>query len=884
MADNLRRAGSSQRPDTSTGSPRRRPDDESSGGTLLSASENVRGLAENSTHSGGQTLHPQQSRASLNEQFATSRREFEFDEDEEPLEPAPIIESEWGGTNDDFGDEDGEESAGVDDETIRRLLKANEGVYDYYTLLGLAREPPPTVSQIRAAYHRLSLAFHPDKHPHSLKAAAQKYFTRLQKAYETLIEPRKRVIYDLEGEEGVQNEYRAGGAMGKGGEGERQIGVKTMGAEEFKKWFMGVLLERERRGIDELVGSSGTCKLVLNARNGLSLFSGYPRVLRYTAIPNQGDRVEELGDFELPAPPITAHSIQLRQSFSIPLPGLGELLRSRMPSWQEILRGGRVSETEEDERPARLTWENSVGPYIPKLTFTGAVGGKLEESMAVRVPDEGAPNEMTPAPYFWYTLHSDKVQFSARLDHTFPETRERKNSHSIASAMQGVDLDVTAGLFPKRNLNIGIGRPFILIEDTRPYHVHLRTFFNHQLNLKPPVLDFRVSRSLGDGHTGYCRWSSGDFAWPAIITSNHFLPVTKAPLFLPYGRLIPNMRIGYFWTESGARLISTDEDDDMHLQDPDEITDEKPSNVEAASTNHSWHLVADASPYNAKLTLTWGRDLFVRTSEYPIQSRIMKNGEAVKKSTHLDIPTSRGVRLEIEGEVGLNVAFGGVVRGVRRIGDFTTIGIGIGLNPQRGLYMSFSWSRLGQNIILPVILLSEEEVDLKSIFWALALPWATYAAIEFIALRPRLRRKRIRQIERRRKELRENVVKRKAEAEQAIVLMRPLVEHRQAMEREQGSLVILKAEYGVREIGPDSKASWRLGEVADVTVALAALVDGGQLSLPKGLHKSQIIGFWDPAPLKKKHLTVDYLFGGKQHHVEVVGYGALSIPMRSHEI
>lgn len=823
-------------------------------------------------------LQSQASSFSLHEQFATSRREFEFDDDDEVLEPAPIIASSHEDAPDDYEVDGGEETTSdVSDETIRKLLNANEESFDYYTLLGLSREPPPTVAEIRAAYHRLSLAFHPDKHPHYLKASAQKYFTRLQKAYETLIEPRKRVVYDLEGEEGVQNEYKTGGAMGQGGEGERRIGVKTMGADEFRKWFMGVLLERERRSIDELVGSTGTCKVVLNVEH---LFSGSSRVRRFRPMEEVDVEVEVSG------PVISAQELQFRQSFSVPLPGLGRLLLSRLPSWKDIIRGELSINNDREDEVARSSWEESVGPRIPKLTFTAGISGPIAETLLVRLPNDDHPEEVFPTSFCLYSLRSDKIHISTRFDHSFTDTRHQEGTSSITSLMNGVDLDVTAGILPKRSLNIGLGRLFTLVEDTTPFYFHFRTLFNNSLNFKPPVLDFRISRSFGESHFGYCRWSSGDFGWPALAFMSGISPITfsRRPVWLPQGLLMSNMRIGYFWIEDRSQMIQTDDEDDINILDASDRHIEKPASSRVTSDNPSWHLTVDSSPYDTTVSVTWGRDLFSRAAERPIRSRIRKSGEAVARSRDFDVPSSRGVRFEIEGNVGLDLSLGGVVRGVRRIGDFTSIGIGVGLNPERGLYISFSWSRLGQNIIIPVILLSGDELDFKSILWALAVPWATYAAIEFGILRPRLRRRRQKLVEKTRKELRENVLRRRGEAEQANILMRPLVEHRQAIEREQGGLVILRAEYGVRVMGSNSKASWRPGEVADVTVGLAALVDGGQLSLPRGLEKGSLIGFWDPAPLKRKLLVMDYLFGGKTHHAEFARNDALSLPMRAHEV
>ncbi len=825
---------------------------------------------------GGSNLQSQASSFSLHEQFATSRREFEFEEEDEVLEPAPFIASSYEQAPDELDGND-EASSDIFDETTRRLLNANEESYDYYTLLGLSREPPPTVAEIRTAYHRLSLAFHPDKQPHYLKASAQKYFTRLQKAYETLIEPRKRVIYDLEGEEGVQNEYKTGGAMGKGGEGERQIGVKSMGADEFRKWFMEVLLERERRSIEELVGSTSTCKVVLNAEN---LFSVSPAVGIFR--PTEEHDVE----IRVPAPLVAVQALQFRHGFSVPLPGLSRLLQSRLPSWKEIIRGELSTDNDGEDKVARPSWEESVGPSIPKLSFSTGISGTMAETVLMKRADDDHPEELVPPLFRWYTLHSDKVQVSTRLDHSFTDTRDRKGATSITSLMNGVDLDVTAGILPRRSLNIGLGRLLTVVEDTTPFYFHFRTLFNSSLDFKPPVLDLRISRSFGGRHFGYCRWSSGDFGWPMLAFMSRMIPMTfsKVPLWLPQGLSMSNMTIGFFRIEDGSQMIHTDDGDSMHIIDADDRNPEKQASLKITSNRPSWHITIDSSPHNTNISMTWGRDLFSRAAEHAVRSRIRKSGEAVARSHDFDIPSSRGIRFEVEGSMGLDLSLSGTVRGARRIGHFTSVGIGVGLNPERGLFISLSWSRLGQNIIIPVILLSGDELRFKSILWALAVPWATYTAVEFGILRPRLKRKRQKLVEKTRKELHENVFRRKVEAEQATVLMTPLVEHRQAMERENGGLVILRAEYGVPAVTSEHKTIWRPGEVVDVTVALAALVSESQLSLPRGLDKAQLIGFWDPSPLRRKLLVVDYLFGGKRHHVKFAHNDALSLPTRAHEV
>lgn len=127
---------------------------------------------------------------------------------------------------------------------------------DYYALLGLSQQPPPTEAEIRSAYRNLSLSFHPDKQPPHLREAAKRHFTQIQEAYDTLIDPHKRTVYDLLGAEGVKQEWSAQGTMGPGGEAHTQdVGVKAMAPEEFRQWFLKTMKKRERKAIEKLVAS-----------------------------------------------------------------------------------------------------------------------------------------------------------------------------------------------------------------------------------------------------------------------------------------------------------------------------------------------------------------------------------------------------------------------------------------------------------------------------------------------------------------------------------------------------------------------------------------------------------------------------------------------------
>lgn len=125
---------------------------------------------------------------------------------------------------------------------------------DYYSLLALPRDPPPTTSQVRAAYHALSLSFHPDKQMHADKEAATRHYARITVAYEVLNDPRKRVVYDLLGIEGLKAEFSNRGLMGPDGE-KLEVGVRAMSEREFRTWFLRRMKARERKAVEELVQS-----------------------------------------------------------------------------------------------------------------------------------------------------------------------------------------------------------------------------------------------------------------------------------------------------------------------------------------------------------------------------------------------------------------------------------------------------------------------------------------------------------------------------------------------------------------------------------------------------------------------------------------------------
>jgi molecular chaperone DnaJ len=65
-------------------------------------------------------------------------------------------------------------------------------VKDYYAILGVRRDA--TQEEIKRAYRRLALEYHPDKHPGNKEM--EERFKEINEAYAVLSDPQKRAAYD----------------------------------------------------------------------------------------------------------------------------------------------------------------------------------------------------------------------------------------------------------------------------------------------------------------------------------------------------------------------------------------------------------------------------------------------------------------------------------------------------------------------------------------------------------------------------------------------------------------------------------------------------------------------------------------------------------------
>lgn len=276
-----------------------------------------------------------------------------------------------------------------------------------------------------------------------------------------------------------------------------------------------------------------------------------------------------------------------------------------------------------------------------------------------------------------------------------------------------------------------------------------------------------------------------------------------------------------------------------------------------------------------------------------------------------------GVKVRTGFNAGIASGLSAFSSAERRLTENVRLSMGINCSlPAGGVTLRIKVNRLGQKIMLPIMLSPTFRADLVVIFTA--LPVATYTALHYGYFEPRKKKRLTNRLGELRRANRDMILERRQAAQQALTVLRDQAVKKAEAELRKSGVVIVEAWYGRLDTFPESallsspdieqearriwdeekqaspsdsaatsgdQTEFALHETFwDVRVPLQSLVNKGQIIVPGNRSKAHLLGFHDPVLGEKKHVLVRYVFRGTLHQVIVEDYADLALPMRLHQL
>ncbi|XP_058408774.1 dnaJ homolog subfamily C member 11 [Diceros bicornis minor] len=183
---------------------------------------------------------------------------------------------------------------------------------DYYSLLNVRREA--SSEELKAAYRRLCMLYHPDKHRDpELKSQAERLFNLVHQAYEVLSDPQTRAIYDIYGKRGLEMEGW-------------EVVERRRTPAEIREEFERLQREREERRLQQRTNPKGTISVGIDATD---LFDRYEE--EYEDVSGSG------------FPQIEINKMHISQSIEAPLTATDTAVLSGSLSTQNGNGGGSIN-------------------------------------------------------------------------------------------------------------------------------------------------------------------------------------------------------------------------------------------------------------------------------------------------------------------------------------------------------------------------------------------------------------------------------------------------------------------------------------------------------------------------------------------------------------
>lgn len=247
---------------------------------------------------------------------------------------------------------------------------------------------------------------------------------------------------------------------------------------------------------------------------------------------------------------------------------------------------------------------------------------------------------------------------------------------------------------------------------------------------------------------------------------------------------------------------------------------------------------------------------------------VLRSNLLMDRTWTVDESTRVRVGSNISSTTGLTVSVGGD----RRITQHTRLGLAVEVALSGGIAFNLKLMRLGQSVTVPIMLSSE--FSPKFAFWGAVVPVCTLAALDLGYVKPKRRRERAQKLQELRQVHAEFIANQKKEAEEAINLLKESTARKTKQEQEKDGLVVVEAVYG----------NLNAHVVADVTIAIQALVNNSQLAMPGGHSKNHVLGFYDPCLGEKKQLRIRYEFQTSMHEAVFDDLEHVVLPVRAHRL
>lgn len=830
------------------------------------------------------------SRVSLSDQFATTRREYEFgfDDGASFITTDAEVETDQDDTLTGAGSFDGvivtppasHRGAGSaprhsGPERVRR---------SHYELLALPEGDEASERDIRRAYFRLCDILRSDSIPAQHQDLAERYLGHVQAAYETLSSKHSRDDYD----ESLQDDEFEETTLLSGEEGEDDVNGDTRQSRETNSRLVQELRRQQER-------ESTDVRLHLDAQSMVAMSRQHA-------------------------------TLSLTQTSVTSLPAISQLLQPRLRQMRTALSGASPSATVKDKKSElycttpTVTVTSSIfaadvkDSYLPPTN----VSGRQQNPSADTLPKDRHLQ--------WFTLYfAPSVNFKLRqelfirkaglseaaLRRTLPDAvleveTDAVNAASLtarASHVLRLDGDDGEGGQPAEPLHteasVSVSRPLPAARYRPRFGLGLHkriggdkgaTVFACADSGTPSLWDsLSPSSFLNQSVRKRLDGDSTGASWRSYMDQLSQLPSYYSPPTLEVGYKFGafsedtlGLRSGRAFTKpagSGLRRLH----DSVGLSGP--------------GNGGSWTVSGAITTGGVAGYLRFGRNLLSSPTELEhslIPTRLRGLRFEAELSTYKSRPENLLGRIHSLGRSEISQL---AVRGLKKFGKSSKFGLELSVSNNCSAVVLSLYHSKGNNksLTVPLVLFrdqpSHHQFLTKVLLFAGFLPALVLAALDHSrALLSPAEAATQEEKSKRSLDIQKYIAARRAEADDLVTVLAEPVTQRQRAQRERGGLVILSAKYGVlldeRPSAPAAAGSINLGpswaspeDVADVTVALAALVDDdGTLHVPEGLRKSRLLGFWDPRPKRTKCLFVRYMIQGQERVKEVMGRDELALP------